>query len=74
MDHAKLMLAEREGLGSICQCACGYVHLTYGPAMLTLSTEEFFGVVEMAVAARQHMQVNSKEETSSFPMASSRTQ
>jgi hypothetical protein len=55
MEHTKLMLVEREGLGSVCQCECGYIHFSYGPVMLTLSPSEFAGITELLMTATKRL-------------------
>ena len=54
-QHYKLLLAANE-TGSICECDCGAIHLSYGPVVLNLSHQDFLEITHLCTAASEHMQ------------------
>lgn len=57
VGHGKTMLANND-TGYICECACGSVHLSFGPALLTFSRQEFLNIVSLGMSAIEHMRTH----------------
>ncbi len=57
MDPNNVALAERSGLGHVRFCQCRAIHLSIGPATLTLTPEAFAQVALMIRQATESLSV-----------------
>ena len=73
MGHGKTMLASNDA-AYICECACGSVHLSFGPALLTFSRQEFLNVVSLGMTAIEHMRAHEAQNQLAPTTYSGRTQ
>jgi len=60
VGNGKTMLASND-TGYICECACGSVHLSFGPALLTFSRQEFLNIVSLGMTAIEHMRAHEEQ-------------
>ena len=47
MANQEKLLASRDGLGRVQQCACGTIHVSVGPVELKFTPESFLQTFEM---------------------------
>lgn len=66
VTHGKVILATNNA-GTICGCICGSIHLSFGPVLLTFSHQEFMEIVDLSMAAVEHMKAHADSHS---PMAS----
>jgi hypothetical protein len=63
MPNQEKLLASRNGLGRVQQCACGTIHVSVGPVELKFTRKSFLQTFEMLCDAASQMdkQTNDSE-------------
>jgi hypothetical protein len=69
MPDSKTILASRDQLGCVYECACGTIHLALGPVELKFTRESLLETFAMLRDAVEKLKLGSAEDASSERVA-----
>jgi hypothetical protein len=69
MPDSKTILASRDQLGCVYECACGTIHLAVGPVDLKFTRESLLATFEMLRDAVEQLKPGSAQDASSEHVA-----
>jgi len=69
MPDSKTILASRDQLGCVYECACGTIHLALGPVELKFTRESLLETFAMLRDAIEKLKLGSAEDASSEQVA-----